>query len=259
MRRRVITPPLMALILAALVASGAAPRGGDTASITIRGRTQTLHLSGPADGRPCIVSSGDGGWIHLAPRIAEVLAGRGYFVVGFDTRAYLAGFTSRTGVLSPDQVPGDYGVLTSFASARTGRKPLLVGVSEGGGLSVLAAADPSIKAAVAGVIGVGLGDLNELGWRWRDALIYVTKGKADEPSFSVAGTIERVSPLPVVALNATHDEFVPLAEVQAVMARAREPKQLRLVPASDHRFSDAAAQFDEALIDAIRWVDAHAK
>jgi type IV secretory pathway VirJ component len=28
------------------------------------------------------VSSGDGGWIHLAPHVAEVLAAKGFFVVG---------------------------------------------------------------------------------------------------------------------------------------------------------------------------------
>lgn len=39
----------------------------------------------------------------------------------------------------------------------------LIGVSEGAGLSVLAATDPETKALVSGVIGLGLPDLNELG------------------------------------------------------------------------------------------------
>ena len=33
-----------------------------------------------------IISSGDGGWIHLGPHVAEVLAAKGYFVVGFDAK-----------------------------------------------------------------------------------------------------------------------------------------------------------------------------
>ena len=43
---------------------------------------------------PVIVSSGDGGWIHLGPHVAEVLAAKGFFVVGFDVKAYLESFTS---------------------------------------------------------------------------------------------------------------------------------------------------------------------
>ena len=45
-------------------------------------------------GAPVIVSSGDGGWIHLGPHVAEILAARGYFVVGFDVKAYLESFTA---------------------------------------------------------------------------------------------------------------------------------------------------------------------
>jgi type IV secretory pathway VirJ component len=43
-----------------------------------------------------VISSGDGGWLHLGPHVAEVLAASGYFVVGFDVKAYLSGFTSGT-------------------------------------------------------------------------------------------------------------------------------------------------------------------
>src|SRR5262245_24621922 len=63
-------------------------------TITIRGRQQTLRLYGSPNGTPIIVSSGDGGWIHLSPHVAEFLSGKGYFVVGFDVRSYLAGFTT---------------------------------------------------------------------------------------------------------------------------------------------------------------------
>ena len=57
-------------------------------AIDLRGRAQTLHLYGPRTGEPVIVSSGDGGWIHLGPHIASFLASRGFFVVGFDVKAY---------------------------------------------------------------------------------------------------------------------------------------------------------------------------
>jgi Bacterial virulence protein (VirJ) len=127
----------LALIAATLSGSAPMPR-----TITLRGRPQTLHLYGPPHGYPVIVSSGDGGWIHLAPHVAQMLAARGFAVTGFDVKAYLASFT----------------------------KPILIGVSEGAGLSVLATSDPLTKAEVQGIVAVGLPDLNELGWRWEDAM-----------------------------------------------------------------------------------------
>ena len=56
--------------------------------LTIRGREQLLRIYGTRGGNPIIVSSGDGGWIHVGPAAAEFLAARGFFVVGFDVRAY---------------------------------------------------------------------------------------------------------------------------------------------------------------------------
>jgi hypothetical protein len=42
----------------------------------------------------------------------------------------------------------------------TSCRPILVGVSEGAGLSVIATTDPRTNAAIRGIVGVGLPDLN---------------------------------------------------------------------------------------------------
>ena len=140
---------------------------------------------------------------------------------------------------------GDYRVLPSRAAAEA--KPILVGVSEGAGLSLLAATDPRTRQAIAGVLGLGLPDLNELGWHWRDALIYLTHGTPNEPLFSTARLASQVAPLPLAAIHATHDEFAPLAEVQRIVAAAGEPKRLWIIDAADHRFSDALPSSTAAL------------
>lgn len=225
------------------------------ASLAMRGQTQWLHLYGPRAGPPVVVSSGDGGWIHLAPHVAEFLAAKGFFVVGFDVKAYLEGFTSGTSVLRTDDEPHDFKVLADFASAASHKKPILIGVSEGAGLSVLAAGDPRMKTAIAGVIGLGLSDMNELGWRWKDAVIYFTHGNPNEPSFSVSAIVDRMTPVPLGAIHSTHDEYVPLAEVQGLMARAKEPKKLWIVDASNHRFSDNLSELDRRLLEAVGWIN----
>ena len=194
------------------------------------------------------------GGFDLAPYVASLLAAKGLFVVGFDAKAYLEGFTSGLTTLRTEDEPGDYRLLCEYAARGSGRKVTLVGVSEGAGLSVLAATDPQTKPLLAGVVGLGLPGLNELGWRWRDALIYITHGVPREPSFSTAAIVNRVSPIALAAIHSTHDEFVPLAEVQKILAGAGEPKKLWIVNASDHRFSDNLPAFGRCLLEALDWV-----
>ena len=104
------------------------------------------------------------------------------------------------------------------------------------------------------MIGLGLSELNELGWRWKDAMIYLTHRAPDEPTFSVSTIVDRMAPVPLGAIHSMHDEFVPVAEVQRVLERAREPKKLWIIKAADHRFSDNLAEFDRCLLEAITWI-----
>jgi len=222
-------------------------------TLLIRGHEQTLYVYGSPRSDPIIVSSGDGGWIHLGPHVAEFLSGHGFFVIGFDVKAYLESFSSGRSTLRPEEEPADYQALADFAGKTTGKKPILIGVSEGAGLSVLAATDARTKAAIAGVIGLGLPDLNELAWRWKDAVIYLTHQAPNEPSFSTAAIVDRIAPVPLAAIHSTHDEFVPVADVEKVLKGAKDPKRLWIVKASDHRFSDNLEEFDQRLLEAIAW------
>jgi alpha-beta hydrolase superfamily lysophospholipase len=255
-------PPVHALLFAVIgfwcVTGSGSAWSQRRQSVTIRGHEESVYVYGSLRGDPVIVSSGDGGWIHLGPHVAEFLSAHGLFVVGFDVKSYLEGFTSGQSTLRPQDEPADYRALTRVAMTATGKKPILIGVSEGAGLSVLAATDPATQREITGVIALGLPDLNELGWRWRDSLIYVTHRAANEPSFSAAAIVDRVAPLPLAAIHSTRDEFVPVTEVERVLQAANEPKRLWLVNASNHRFSDNLDDFDRQLLEAIDWVNAHA-
>jgi alpha-beta hydrolase superfamily lysophospholipase len=222
--------------------------------LVVRGKIQTLQLYGPRDGDPVIVSSGDGGWIHLGPHVATMLAARGFFVVGFDTKAYLESFTSGTSTLSTADVPADYRDLLKVAVANSTKKPVLIGVSEGAALSLLAATDAATKAMVSGVIGLGLGNRNELGWRWKDAMIYLTHGIPNEPTFSAREIAPRLAPVPLGVINSTHDEYVPAGEVDLIMAAAGNPKRLWMIDAADHRFSNKPVELAQCLAEALDWV-----
>jgi len=220
----------------------------------LRGRPQIVHVYGERGSTPVIVSSGDGGWIHLGPHVAETLAARGYFVVGFNVKAYLESFTKDAQTLGVAEVPNDYLSLVEYASRGSAVRPILIGVSEGAGLSVLAAVDPDMQRRIAGIVALGLPDRNELGWRWKDSLIYVTHGVPNEPTFSASDLVGKLTPVPLAAIHSTSDEFVPESDVRKLMARASEPKRLWMVTASDHRFSGNVPEFDRRLLESIEWV-----
>jgi type IV secretory pathway VirJ component len=244
---------LLVTVLPTLAASAAPPT---TESVAIRGQAQSVRVYGKRGAPVAIVASGDGGWVHLGPYVAEFLSRNGYFVVGFDSKAYLSSFTKGDKTLSTTDVPGDFAALVDYASQGAAGPPVLLGVSEGAALAILAVASDATKAKVAGVVGLGLPDQAELAWRFRDSMIYVTKGVPKEPLFSTAEVIGRVTPLPVVAIHSTTDEFVSVDDIKRVMGRALEPKQLWLIEAQDHRFSGKEQELNQKLLDAIAWIKA---
>jgi hypothetical protein len=222
----------------------------------IRGKSQQLQAYGPENGSPIILSSGDLGWAGLVVHVAEFLSTRGYRVVGLNSREYLSSFTTSNSALNPADVPRDFKSLLETIRTKSQVKPILVGISEGAGLSVLAATDPSIRALVQGILGLGLPDQNELGWKWQDFTIWITKKTPNEPSFMVEDIIGKVSPTPLAEIHSTHDEFLPLEQAKAMFACAGEPKRMWVIEAANHRFSDNREELDRRILEALDWIRA---
>lgn len=225
-----------------------------TRDVVVRGKKQTLRVFGPPDGPPVVVSSGDGGWIHLAPVVSTLLAGSGHFVVGVDSKAYLSSFTQGDRTLSTADVPADYRAFVDAARAGRDRRVVLIGVSEGAGLSVLAASDATLKPFLEGVVGLGLPELNELGWRFRDSIIYLTHKTPKEPTFRASEFVPLLPPVPLTLIQSTHDDFVPLDEIHRLMALAGGPRRLWTIEARNHSFAGAEAEFHKALDEALAWL-----
>ena len=247
---------LLPLGAVALCLAQSVPLRPGTSSVPVRGVPQAVYYYPGGAGsleRPCVLfAPGDGGWRGFAVTVATQVAGWGFDVYGLDTKAYLEGFTGKT-VLKEADVAMD--IRTLAEAVRGKRRVVLLGWSEGAGLMVLAAATPS-KEAYTGLITMGLGDKNVLGWRFADNLTYLTRRPPSEPTFSALRYMSRISPLPLVMLQSTKDEYVGRDEANRLLNTAAEPKRLVLVEAQNHRFDGAQPEFFRQLRHSLEWITA---
>jgi len=254
--RQLTTASVLLSAALALPAWAAGPR---KVGFTLRGVPQTLYLYEANIRKPdvstVVVVSGDGGWHGFIAEIAEYLAGRGYPAIGVDAKEYLESL-SKPKALEPAQVTGDFGTIARFAREQTGARTIvLAGWSEGAGLVVLGGLDPAGRADLRGVVAIGLPELNELAWRWSDSVIYVTKKVPNEPTFNSKDFVGKLTPIPLMVIQSTHDDFVPLATAQEIFGRAQEPKQIAFIEARDHRFEGERPAFWQALDRALAWFE----
>ena len=222
-------------------------------SVAVRGVPQAVYYypgSDPSHERGCILfAPGDGGWRGFAITVAKEAAGWGYDVYGLDTKEYLESFTGNKS-LQQTEVMTDLRAVAEVVRGK--RRVALIGWSEGAGLMALAGAAGS-KEAYAGLITMGLGDKNVLGWRFFDNLTYLTKKQPHEPVFYASSYMPRIAPLPLVMLHSANDEYVGRDEATRLFSAAMEPKRLVVIEAQNHRFEGAQREFFRHLQEALEW------
>jgi type IV secretory pathway VirJ component len=260
---RVIGALIVVCTCAAPLRAAAVPASGEPLALPLRGQTLTLRIyrpTGSAKGT-VIMASGDVGWVGTGVALAKSLSSEGFIVVGLNVRQYLARFTTKTSHLLVTDPPADYREMSRLLR----RHGLLVepvvlsGVSEGAALAVLAASAPENHAWIRGVVTLGLPPTAELAWKWRDFTSWITKADAKEPSFAPKDFIASVSPVPIVMIQSTKDEYVPEAEYRLFEATAKAPKKLVLIDARNHRFSGRRNELRRDVLDALAWFQAGAK
>ncbi len=247
----------MRSVIFGLILWGSLPTIGcaeSAVTLDIRGKPQTLHIWGGTNTPAVLLSSGDLGWAGFVVHVAEVLNGYGYKVVGLNSKEYLSSFTTKSSALKESDVMADFKSFIACAQQGNNRPVILSGVSEGAGLSVLAATSGELKPKIQGVIALGLPDQIELGWKWMDFTIWFTKKNPDEPYFMVSNIIGNVSPVPLAEIHSTHDEFLPLDQALKMMGKARQPSKVWVIEASNHRFSNNRDELDKRLLEALNWI-----
>ncbi|HQZ39773.1 MAG TPA: AcvB/VirJ family lysyl-phosphatidylglycerol hydrolase [Vicinamibacterales bacterium] len=231
---------------------------GSSRQVELFSQSLALHVAAPS-GQPLkavvvVTSTGDG-WRGLARTVAEHLTSDGYAVLGLDARTYLLEATRLSGGLAPAAVPEDYlAILRSAHEWFPGaQRFFLIGISEGAGLSLVAAADPRVSAQLTGVVGVetptGV-SLRTPYWNWTS---WITHKDADQMTVDSVDYLAAVAPTPVSFIHATDDPAAPLDAVQAVFANGGEPRRLDQIASERPAFDDAPRAFFSALRGCLEW------
>lgn len=76
----------------------------------------------------------------------------------------------------------------------------------------------------------------------------------DLKKYDVGSCAESISPRPLLIVHGDEDEVVPVGDAQYLFTRAREPKELAIIPGGDHRFS---LTHREVWTIFQRWLHAH--
>jgi pimeloyl-ACP methyl ester carboxylesterase len=251
---------IVLLISATLLAFGAAafaqgPRPGKN-SLRVREHEQEIYfypgVGGGSHGK-VLFTPGDGGWRGFAITIAEDLASSGHDVYGLDTRRYLQSFTGSS-VLKPAEIASDFRQIAAWIRQGSSARVLLMGWSEGAGLSLAAAADPTNKEMIEGLIAIGATEQNILAWHWSDVMAELRKELPKEPTFASVDYMGKVAPLPLFMIASSGDEYVSLDATRKLFSAALNPKRMVVIEARDHKYEGATGEFFRALPDGLRWV-----
>lgn len=244
---------MMLALSAAALAQG--PRPGKN-SLRIREHEQEIYFYPGVGGGPhdkVLFTPGDGGWRGFAITIAENLASSGHDLYGLDTRRYLQSFTGSS-VLKPAEIASDFRQIAGWIRHGGSERVLLMGWSEGAGLSLAAAADPTNKDIFEGLIAIGATEQNILAWHWSDVMAELRNGLPKEPTFASVDYVGKVAPLPLFMIASSSDEYVSLDATRKLFSAARDPKRIVVIEARDHKYGGAAGEFFRTLPDALQWV-----
>lgn len=224
--------------------------------IVLNGYSVTLHLTASAGstGRPLVIyATGDGGWRGKDLDLFRHLASWGYAIAGFSAPQYVKHLRGDDETTTPARLARDYETIIgaaeqSLALASTTRV-ILVGVSRGAGLSVVAAGQPSIQPLLDGVVVMGL-TKEEEHVRWRR--------QRQSTELEIYPYLPRLADLPLSVIQSTHDNYLPASRARDLFGADTDRRQFHAIEARNHSFSGARAALYETLRSSLQWVAAKA-
>jgi fermentation-respiration switch protein FrsA (DUF1100 family) len=232
--------------------------------IGLNGHPLKLHFANAnpavADAsRPLLVfATGDGGMHRKDLDAYRHLVALGYPIVGFDAHDYVT-HLGRDDATTPSRLAADYGRIIDIARQvlhlSAAYPVVLVGVSRGAGLSVVAAGQCTLRGSIAGVVAVALTQEEEY-VRWYRRLRH--EDAADRQVIvDVYEYLPRLRNVPIAVIQSTRDNYLPAAAARALFGPDTPHRRFQAIDAGNHSFSGARTQLYDAMRTALAWVARH--
>ncbi|MEP7116085.1 MAG: AcvB/VirJ family lysyl-phosphatidylglycerol hydrolase [Acidobacteriota bacterium] len=257
---------LLAQAACATLATTGTPSAAARAAVFVQGRWLSLRVSLPTPLEPTrplvLYITGDGGWRGKDLDTFEHLCTWGYAVAGISAPDYLGRLNQGVDQIPPQELADDIAAMVGVARTSLhvpdAAPVVLLGVSRGADLAVVAAARASLGGAIRGVLAVGLTAEEEfVRPQRRRRASAVAAGRSDDDVAMARPyvSLRRVA-VPVSLIQSTHDEYVPADEARRLFGPDTAVRQLRAIESRNHSFSDARDDLYEAMKQSLQWVEA---
>lgn len=250
---------LLALAACAGCTVHLAPEPGVTIErvLTLNGHAVRLHMFDPlAPGpRPLLVyATGDRGWAGKDLDAYRALAAWRAPIVGFDAHDYVKHLGA--GTTTPGKLAHDYQAIIAAARdalhLNSGIAVILVGVSRGAGLAVIAAGAPDLQSQLRGVLAIGLTKEEEY-VRWYRR-IGLEAGRRPPVMVEVYEYLPLLGTLPVAVIQSTRDNYLPAGAARILFGADTERRRFTAIDARNHSFAGSRTELYQAMWSSLTWL-----
>lgn len=229
-------------------------------SIVLNGHALRLHFANPsADrSRPLLVyATGDGGWHRKDLAAYQHLVSSGDPIVGFDAHDYVTHLGAADATTTPGRLAADYARIIETARSAlqlpADRPVVLVGVSRGAGLSVVAAGQRALRRNISGVVAVALTREEEY-VKWFRRLRRRTARPPARVMVEVYDYLPRLADMPIAVIQSTRDNYLPADAARALFGPDTPHRWFQPIQARNHSFGGARPQLYDAVQRSLDWI-----
>ncbi len=218
-----------------------------------------LSKPGANDGILVVYATGDGGWHGLDEQTFEWISAWNYAAVGFSSKSYLNDVEHGKNTTTPDGLVRDYKKIIQFAEKRLGipesTRIVLVGLSRGAGLAIIAAGEGGLKSDLAGVVAIALIKQEEhvlyTRWRWHSKTARLERELIQVQTYEY---LPRIDSIPVAVIQSTHDSYLPAGAARALFGPDTSLKRLVPINAKNHRFTGGCLDLYTQIEASLSWI-----
>ena len=219
----------------------------------------TLHFANgtATQKRPLLLyTTGDGGWARKDLALYRQISRGDIRPPGSARPTTSTTCAERTAPRRRNGSGRDYADIIAFAETNLDVEPdtpvVLIGVSRGAGLEVVAAGQPQVRDKLAGVVAIALTREEEyVRWFGRLPLLHRPQERV---MVQVYEYLPLLGTVPIAVIQSTHDHFLPAAAAAQLFGADTPTRRFRAIEAQNHSFGGARDEMYQACKEALDWI-----